>query len=250
VPTCLVVQHVEPERPFAITSALQRCGVRVDVCSTHAGETVPDSAACYEAVVVMGGPMSARSDDGFPTRSTEIALLGDALSREVPVLGVCLGAQLLAIAAGARVVPGEAGQEIGWGEITLTEGAASDPLFAGMPSSMTVLHWHGETFELPHSAVHLASTALYPNQAFRTGPCAWGLQFHLEVDHYAVGEFVGAFGGEALAVGVEPEDIVSAAPQVMSELAGLRDALLDRFAQLSWRVPVSAESCGGVFPER
>jgi GMP synthase-like glutamine amidotransferase len=250
MPACLIVQHVEPEKPFAIASALEGVGAEIDIRRTHAGQAVPASAAGYDAVVVMGGPMSALSDDGFPTRRAEIVLLADALEREVPVLGVCLGAQLLAAAAGGRVVRGDAGQEIGWGGITLTEEATGDPLFAGMPSPMTVLHWHGETFELPASAVHLASSSVYRNQAFRTGPCAWGLQFHLEVDGSAVGEFVSAFGEEASALGVDPREVVTATPQVLAGLADLRDEFLGRFAQLTCCVPVSADSGCGVFPDR
>ncbi|MGH9028411.1 MAG: type 1 glutamine amidotransferase [Acidimicrobiales bacterium] len=246
--TCLIVQHLEPEKPFAIASALVRRGVDIDLRLVYAGDPIPGSADGYSAVVVMGGPMSARSDEGFPTGRTEIALLADALARQVPTLGVCLGAQLLAAAAGALVVVGDEGPEIGWGEISVTDLAVDDRLFAGMPSTLTVLHWHGETFELPASAVHLASSAAYPNQAFRVGPCAWGLQFHLEVDEPATAAFVSAFADEARAAGVDPEDIHAATPEALGGLTDHRDGLLDRFAQLCSVSAVNVESEGAALP--
>jgi GMP synthase-like glutamine amidotransferase len=131
------------------------------------------------ALVVMGGPMSVC--DGEPRLGAEVALLHEALTRGLPVLGVCLGAQLLASACGARVYRGDRGQEVGLGSVRLTVPARDDPLFEGCGENLDVLHWHGDTFDLPRGACHLASSDIYPNQGFRMG-CAYGLQFHLEVD--------------------------------------------------------------------
>lgn len=115
----------------------------------------------------------------YPFLVAEVAWIQRALAAGTPILGVCLGSQLLAKAGGARVYPnGE--KEIGWRAIELTPAAVDDPLFAGCPTSPMVFHWHGDTFDLPASAVHLASSAVCRNQAFRLGPSAWGLQFHLE----------------------------------------------------------------------
>ncbi|WP_406129726.1 gamma-glutamyl-gamma-aminobutyrate hydrolase family protein [Streptomyces canus] len=119
-----------------------------------------------------------------------------ALEAEVPVLAVCLGAQLLAAAAGGRSRPGS-GPQIGWDEVRATSAAHADPLFAGIPEHLPVLHWHGDTMDLPAGATLLASCDRYPVQAFRVGGSAWGLQFHLEVDKAAVDAFAAAFPGEA-----------------------------------------------------
>jgi GMP synthase-like glutamine amidotransferase len=201
------VQHVEAEGPGVLAGVLHDAGVALDRRALFAGAVVPGDAAGHDGVVVMGGPMSARSDAGFPARRVELALLADAVRRGIPVLGVCLGAQLLAAAAGGKVLVGDAGPEIGWGRVDLTPAAADDPLLAGCPGTLDVLHWHGETFELPPGAVLLASSERYPNQAFRLGHRAWGLQFHVEVDLEGVRDLLWASGAEAAAAGVDPRSI-------------------------------------------
>jgi GMP synthase-like glutamine amidotransferase len=232
VPTCLVIQHLAPEGPYLIAEALENADVAVDVCQIFAGGHLPASLDGCGGLVVMGGPMSASSDDGFATRTAEIDLLEDALERGLPALGVCLGAQLLAIAAGGKVYPGAEGPEIGWAPVSLVGEAEGDPLFRDLPRELTVLHWHGDTFDLPPGATHLAVSRAYPNQAFRAGPRAWGLQFHLEVDSAAVDAFLAAFGDEAAGCGVPPEDIATEAGSAIAELAPARGRLLDRFAAL------------------
>ncbi len=208
--SCLVVQHVEAEGPGMLAGALHDAGVALDRRAVFAGAAVPEDAAGHDGVVVMGGPMSARSDAGFPARRAELALLADAVRRGIPVLGVCLGAQLLAAATGGKVLAGDAGPEIGWGRVDLAPAAADDPLLGGCPGTLEVLHWHGETFELPPGAVLLASSERYPNQAFRLGPRAWGLQFHVEVDLEGVRALLQASGAEAAAAGIDPRTIEAA----------------------------------------
>lgn len=225
----LVLQHAQSEGPYEIAAALDRAGIPVRVVRADLGEPVPADLPGVSALVVMGGPMSARSDDGFPTRRAEMELVRDALSGGVPVLGVCLGAQLLAAAAGGRVIPGE-GLEIGWSPIRLVDDAASDPLFAGLPEKLTVLHWHGETYELPEGAVRLAGSEMYPQQAFRIGDSAWGMQFHLEVDAGAVDAFVEQFPEEADQALGGAGALRGMTEAALDELDQHRTGVLDRFA--------------------
>lgn len=232
MPTCLIVQHAAPEGAYAIGDALDRAGVVMEVRQVFAGDALPADLAGYGGVVVMGGPMSAQRDDGFPTRTEEVGLLEDALARKVPALGVCLGAQMLALAAGGTVYRGSAGLEVGWGTIELTEEASDDPILAGLPRHLDVLHWHGDTFDLPDDAVHLAASARYTSQAFRIGPLAWGFQFHLEIDRRAIGAFLGAFGDEAIEAGTSPESIEEESAMGLGVLAPWRDLVLSRFAGL------------------
>jgi GMP synthase-like glutamine amidotransferase len=234
-PTCLVVQHLAPEGPYEIARALDDASVAVDVCRVFAGDELPKDLGGYSGLVVMGGPMSAASDDGFATRTSEIDLLESSLERRLPTLGICLGAQLLAIAAGAKVYPGAEGPEIGWAPISLVGEAGNDALFRDLPPELTVLHWHGDTFDLPPGAAHLAANDVYVNQAFRAGPLAWGLQFHLEVDRAGVDAFLGAFGDEAASNGTPPSAIAKKTSSAIAELAPARDLLLERFAALVFR---------------
>jgi GMP synthase-like glutamine amidotransferase len=239
--TCLVVQHASAEPAWAAEDALRRAEVTVDVRRTFAGDTVPAHATGLHGLVVMGGPMSAASDEGFATRAAELALLTDAVTLGVPTLGICLGAQLLALAAGGRVFPGDSGPEIGWAPVELTPACRSDPLFCGLPGHLDVLHWHGDTFTLPAGATRLAASHRYANQAFRVGAAAWGLQFHLEVTAPAVDGFLAAFSSD-----LEPgpaERIRTATPGALGALVPSRDLLFLRFAAL-----VSPHAVGGGRP--
>jgi GMP synthase-like glutamine amidotransferase len=229
--SCLVIQHVLPEKPYKIAEALGRAGVDVVICQTFSGDTPPGPDR-FEGIVVMGGPMSAASDEGFPSRKAEVALLTEALERRIPTLGVCLGAQLLAVAGGGEVTNGVAGPEIGWGTVQLSGAAASDPLLSGLPRDLGVLHWHGDTYGLPQGAVNLASNATYSQQAFRCGPRAWGLQFHVEIDGEAVEAFLNAFGADAFAAKTTPDAIRAGTPAALASLRPCQSRILDRFASL------------------
>ncbi|MFI0777420.1 methyltransferase domain-containing protein [Streptomyces sp. NPDC021212] len=224
----LVVQHLPHEGPYAIGTALEAAGLPVRVCRTWAGDPVPESPDGLAALVVMGGPMAAYDDSpAFPTRAAELALLRVALEAVVPVLGVCLGAQLLAVAAGGVARPGD-GQQTGWGTVRTTSAAPADPLFAPLPEHLRVLHWHGDTMDLPAGAALLASCDRYPVQAFRIGGAGWGLQFHLEVDEEAIDAFATAFPDEAATV----PDLRESTPAELTASAPHRDGVFERFAAL------------------
>ena len=229
---CLVVQHVAPESAWAIGDALDRAGVTVDTRRTFAGDQLPADASAYDGIVVMGGPMSASSENGFGSRRRELSLLSSAIDLGRPTLGVCLGAQLLATAAGATVRTGESGPEIGWAPVEFSREIADDALFDGLPLHIDVLHWHGDTFELPPRSVHLAASRWYRNQAFRVGDVAWGVQFHLEVTAEAVDDFVTAFVDEARTVAGGPDAIRRATPLALEQLRPWQKLVFDRFAAL------------------
>lgn len=218
-----IVEHAPHEGPYAIGTALEAAGLPTRVCRTWAGDPVPDRADDLVGLVVMGGATAAYED--FPGRSAELALLRAALDAEIPVLAVCLGAQLLAVAAGGAGRPGD-GAQIGWADVRMTEAAHTDTLFAGLPERLRVLHWHGDTMDLPAGAILLASCERYPVQAFRIGGSAWGTQFHLEVDETAVGAFADAFPEEAATA----PGVVESAPAELAVLARHRDGVFKRFA--------------------
>jgi len=142
------------------------------------GEPLPDWRE-FDAIVAMGGPMSATDDAELPWLTAEKKLIGEAVQGGVPFWGVCLGVQLLAASLGARVYPGPE-PEVGLLPVTLTNEAREDPVFCAVPDDLVTLQWHGDTFDLPVDAVRLAGSPAYPNQAFRVER-AYGVQFHLEV---------------------------------------------------------------------
>ena len=179
-PSWVVVQHVAWEGPGTIAEEAESRGIRLEVRRMDRGDAVP-SVEEIDGVIVMGGPMSVHSTADHPHLVHERRLLRDAAERELPILGVCLGAQLLAAALDARVERGPVA-EIGIGAITLTLEGRSDPVLGPDGDSVPVVHWHEETFHVPEGGVLLAESAVYRNQAFRLGERAYAFQFHLEVD--------------------------------------------------------------------
>ncbi len=177
----LVCQHVPFELLGTLNPLFKSFGFRIKYVNFGRYPKSRPSLDGYHGLIVLGGPMSVYDDAGFPHLLTEVELIRDALQRGIPILGICLGAQLLARALGASVRPNPR-KEIGWYDVSLTEEGRLDPLFGHFAQSERIFQWHGDTFDLPDQAVRLAHSEACENQAFRYGEHAYGLQFHLEVD--------------------------------------------------------------------
>jgi GMP synthase (glutamine-hydrolysing) len=177
----IAITHVEFEDLGSLERALDRANYALEV--VHA--CVTDLRAIdlkSDLLVVLGGPIGVYEDKAYPFLKTEIDLIRSRLAGQRPTLGICLGAQLIAAATGASVHPGTQGKEIGWGPIHAGRDAALYPEFSPLlTGDLHVLHWHGDTFDLPAGSHHLAGTNAYPNQAFAIGRQTLGLQFHPEV---------------------------------------------------------------------
>jgi len=188
---CVVLQHASTEGPQRLGELLQEAGVAVEVCALDRGQPVPRDLPADVSLVVMGGSMGVGDigDPAYPYLADEVALLRDRLAADAPVLGVCLGSQLLAHAAGARVYPNARPApgggaplrvyEVGWAPVDFL--VPDEPALQGLGKREMMLHWHGDAFDLPAGAVRLASTPDCPNQAFRLGRRAYGVQFHPEM---------------------------------------------------------------------
>jgi GMP synthase (glutamine-hydrolysing) len=171
--TLLAIRHVAFENLGAFEAPLEEAGYAIRYCDMGLDEL---PAADADLLAVLGAPIGAYEDDRYPFLRNEIALIAARLGARRPVLGICLGAQLMALALGARVYPGQA-KEIGWKPLTLTaQGEGLLAPFKGVP----VLHWHGDVFDLPGGAINLASTDICAHQAFAVGGHALAFQCHPE----------------------------------------------------------------------
>jgi GMP synthase (glutamine-hydrolysing) len=184
--TLLALQHIACEPPAAFEDELLARGHDLHRVELDEGEPLPDWRD-FDAVIVMGGPMGAYEEESHPWLVEEKRAIAEAARAGHPVWGVCLGAQLLAGALGARVYPGPEA-EVGLLPVELTPAAADDPVFRDAPQSFPTLQWHGDTFDLPEGATLLASSPAYANQAF-VYKNAYALQFHLEVSPELAGEW-------------------------------------------------------------
>ncbi|MBI3450776.1 MAG: type 1 glutamine amidotransferase [Acidobacteria bacterium] len=178
-PWCLV-QHVAWEGPGLLGVEARARGIELHVLRMDLGDPLPP-ASQIGGLVVMGGPMGVADAAAYPHLAAEIDLLAVAVAARIPVLGVCLGSQLLASALGARVFKGPA-LEVGLGDVDLTEEGRLDPVMGPAGRALPVVHWHNDTFDLPEGSALLASSAGYANQAYRFGDRVYGLQFHIELD--------------------------------------------------------------------
>lgn len=180
-PKVLVFQHVPFEPLGTLDPLLKEHGFRIRYVNFSRDPSQRPRVAGYDALIVLGGPMNVDETAEYPNLATELGLIGEALERGRHVLGICLGAQLLAKALGGSVAANGA-HEIGWYEVRTTPAGAADPVLSALDAPAPLFHWHGDRFELPPGAIRLAESDLCDNQAFRCGDLALGLQFHLEVD--------------------------------------------------------------------
>ena len=177
----LVFQHVPFEPLGTLDPVLRDAGFRIRYVNFGRNPSAIPSLKRYRGLIVLGGPMNVDDVDRHPNLAVEVELIREALDRDMHILGICLGAQLLAKALGATVTP-DRHTEIGWHDIELTEDGTKDALLSCFEPVQRIFQWHRDGFALPPQAVRLAGSTVCPNQAFRYGDKAYGFQFHLESD--------------------------------------------------------------------
>jgi GMP synthase (glutamine-hydrolysing) len=221
--TLVAIRHV----PFEDLGLFQHPALEAGFNVTYRDAGVDSLDIACDLLVVMGGPISAYEEDKYPFLADELSLLEKRLGAGEPVLGVCLGAQLMARALGARVYAGN-GKEIGWKPVTLSAAGLASPL--AILEGATLLHWHGDTFDLPAGATLLASTDPYANQAFSHGDRALALQFHAEVDARCIEQWLIGHACELSHSGIDLATLRRGAAQHGADLTGRAAALFRAWA--------------------
>ncbi len=184
----LALRHVGFEDLGSLAASIEAHGYEIAYCDAGVDDfaaRLAPAANRPDLLIVLGGPIGAYEEERYPFLAHEVAAIERRIAEGLPVLGVCLGAQLVARALGARVYPGKV-KEIGWTPLEPTPEGARSCLSPLAQNSWQVLHWHGDTFDLPEGAKRLASTPATANQAFSYGPRVLGLQFHIEITGRAI----------------------------------------------------------------
>lgn len=224
----IVLRHVAFEDPGLLAPALTGAGWDFEILEASIADLAQQKIADADLLVVLGGPIGVGDIGDYPFLAQEIALLERRLAGNRPTLGICLGSQLMAAALGARVYAGPV-KEIGWAPLQLTDdGRVSCLAPLGEPDA-TVLHWHGDTFDLPAGAVRLASTAAYANQAFAFGKNALALQFHVEANPARLEEWYVGHTAELGAARISIPALRSATAQVASRIPAQAERIFARW---------------------
>ncbi|HJQ85227.1 MAG TPA: gamma-glutamyl-gamma-aminobutyrate hydrolase family protein [Candidatus Binatia bacterium] len=226
----LVLRHVQAEGLGLLANVLRDRGIHHRYLDIPRGDPVPRDLRGVGGLIVLGGPMAVYEADRHPFLPSESDLIERALAAGRPVLGICLGAQLIASVLGARVYAGER-REIGWAPITLTDDGRDDAAFGLMDPTLTVFHLHGDTYELPADAKNLARSATYEQQAFRWGDLVYGLQFHLEFTETMIQRLATESESRAYitAAGVKPESLLTDAGTHVRRLGGVVQRVFSEF---------------------
>ena len=197
----IAIRHVAFEDLGSLTEALEQQDYAVNYMEAGSDPLDEIDPLGPDLIVVLGGPIGAYDEQNYPFLTDELRLLEYRLAADLPTLGICLGAQLMARVLGAKVYLGS-DKEIGWSPIELSDAGQHSPLSYLAPEYTAVLHWHGDTFDLPRGSTHLASSSKYRNQAFTWGKCGLALQFHPEVTGLGLEHW---FIGHACEIAATPE---------------------------------------------
>lgn len=227
----VVLQNVQCESLGVIGQVLSGYGLEPEYVRTFDRQPVPRHLRSITGLIVLGGPMSVYEINRYPFLADTLRLIDQALKRDVPVLGVGLGSQLLATRLGATVRQGER-KEIGWHSVELTGDARRDLLFSGASQTFTAYHWHGDVFDVPSGATLLARSGMAPCQAFVHGLTAYGVLFHMEVTEKIVRDMVNTFTADLKHEGLEGNGIVEKLPRHIHLLQSIGRSVFQNWVEL------------------
>lgn len=227
-----VIQHHASEdlgtfEPILVATGLSVCSIRV-----FAGEKVPAQIKDDDdGLIVLGGSFGVYESEKHPFLRDEIRLIESALREDKPVLGICLGSQMLASALGAKVYK-SGRQEIGWHSVALSEAGKSDALFGDAGNEFTAFHWHGDAFDLPGGAVSLASSAMTEHQAFRYANKFYGILFHPEATEEIINCMTRDFAEDAAEAGSSRKEILQDTDEHLPGFQTIAGGIFNRWMKL------------------
>ena len=227
----LFIQHGDTDKPGLLGAVLDARRVGMEVRHPYAQDELPDDLEAFDGLAIGGGAQSAYEQEKYPYLSRECELIREATRKEKPVLGLCLGAQLMALALGAHVRRGDR-QEIGFFPVTLDPIARYDTVWCDLPTDFVTTHWHGDVFDLPPAGMRLGSSALTPNQLFRYGRGLYGLQFHLEMTPEIFDEMVVDSTDYLTEAGADPERLRVEAREVLPAVREMAETVFSRWAAM------------------
>ena len=227
----LVLQHADPEHPGLILEALRNVGAQVKTIRTDLAQPAPPSLDAYAGLIIMGGPQSVYEEDKYPYLRAEKQLARQAIDNNIPLLGVCLGSQVIADVLGSEVHPGPA-PEIGWKPVRRSEQAANNPILSALPETFTPLHWHGDIYDLPKSATPIASSEMTATQGFTYNQNVYALLFHLEMTEQQITEMAAQFPEDIRRANLEPATLLSQTPANAAALKPIATKIFTRWAAL------------------
>jgi len=226
-----IFQHVEFEGPALIGDWAAQNKHHITLTRFFAGDALPEIGS-FDLLIVLGGPMGVYDVEQYPWLEKEIDFIREVLNRKVPIFGICLGAQLIAAALGAKVYQGGY-KEIGWFPLTILKGNFPSEVHNHIPAEPVVFHWHGDTFDLPENSKVMASSTATPHQAFIFNDNVIGLQFHLETTEQAVKNLLEHVGNEVVEGRyIQTPEQMLATQQYIEDNRKFLDAILDYLSKL------------------
>ncbi len=227
----LFIQHGEPDKAGLLGEVLSASGVGLDILRPDLGQQVPVALTGYSGLALGGGGQGVYEKDQYPYLQQEIDLVKNVAAVGLPVIGLCLGGQLMAAALGGEVRPAPR-KEIGFFDVTLEDISEYDPLWRGLPRSFPATHWHGDVFEIPPGGMRLGSSAQTPNQLFRYGHALYGFQFHLEMTPDLLDELVEDSRDYLQDSGVNPDAMRREGRECLPRLRETAETVFSRWAEM------------------
>ena len=230
LPTIAVLQHVECETLGMMENIFRENNIDFSYIQPFNGDKIPDNLTDFNALIIMGGPMGVYDYAKFPFISDEITLIKNCLHSNKPILGICLGSQLLASALGSNIIPGPV-KEIGWYNIHLETQSNNDSLFHDLDDPFSAFLWHGDIFNLPVGATKLASSDLTDCQAFKFGTNAYGLLFHLETTRQIALDMIDKFEDEIKEQNITAEFLLNDLDNRIDNLSNIGKIVFTRWVE-------------------